>query len=67
MQSQEINKVNKPDLAKDKKQLTVTLFIGDKQIEELTPEQCERMAQKLSKTMNLYYSSHSTEFKGVKK
>ena len=66
MQSQEINKVNKPDLAKDKNQLTVTLFIGEKQIEELTPEQCERMAQRLSKTMSIYYSSHSKEYEGVR-
>ena len=67
MQSQEINKtekkVNAPGLAKDKKGLTVTLFIGEKQIDKLTAEQSERMADRLSKTMSRYYSSHLQEFK----
>ena len=71
MQSQEINnaevKVHKPDLAKEKKQLTVTFFIGEKQIDKLTTEQCNRMAERLSKTMSIYYSSHLDEFKDIKK
>lgn len=69
MQSQEINKevkVDKPDLAKEKKGLTVTLFIGDKQIEELTPEQSERLAKRLSKTMSGYYSAHPSEYQNLK-
>ena len=42
MQSQAINKgrVHTPDLAKEKKkELTVTLYIGGKQVETLTSEQ----------------------------
>lgn len=67
MQSQEIKnaevKVNKPDLAKDKKKLlTTTFYIGGKQIDKLTSEQCERMAERLGKAMSLYYSSHLDEF-----
>ena len=49
------------------KPLTVTLHIGDKQIEKLSPEQSERMAQRLSDTMSLYYSTHQTEFMKIKK
>ena len=72
MQSQEINnaevKVTTPDLAKDKKkkELTVTLFVGGKQIDTLTPEQKESMAQRLSKTMSSYYTAHIDEYKKIK-
>ena len=70
MQSQEINnsevKVHTPDLAKDKKnQLTVTLFVGGKQVDKLTAEQRERMAQRLSKTMSVYYTAHTDEFQKI--
>ena len=70
MQSQAMKntevKVSKPDLAKEKKGLTVTLFIGDKQIEELTPEQSERLAKRLSKMMSSYYSAHPSEYQKLK-
>ena len=49
-----------------RKPLTVTLHIGGKQIEELTAEQCERMAQRLSETMSRYYSLHPAEFAKLK-
>ena len=42
--------------------LTVTLHIGSKQIEKLTAEQCERMADRLSETMSRYYTAHSEEY-----
>ena len=71
MQSQEICKaevkVHTPDLAKDKKkQLTVTLHIGGKQVDTLSAEQRERMAQRLSKTMSNYYTVHSDEYQKIK-
>ena len=47
--------------------LTVTLHIGDKQIEKLTPEQSERMAERLSEAMSLYYTAHPTEYANLKK
>jgi hypothetical protein len=49
------------------KPLTVTLHIGGKQIDKLTAEQCERMAQRLTETMSLYYTSHADEFKKLEK
>ena len=49
------------------KPLTVTLHIGGKQIEKLTTEQCEQMAQRLSETMSRYYTSHSDEYQMIKK
>lgn len=49
------------------KPLTVTLHIGGKQIDKLTTEQCEQMAQRLSDTMSLYYTSHADEYQKIKK
>lgn len=49
------------------KPLTVTLHIGGKQIDKLTTEQCEQMAQRLSETMSLYYTSHADEYQKIKK
>ena len=48
------------------KPLTVTLHIGGKQVDKLTPEQCEKMAQKLSETMSRYYTSHADEYQKIK-
>lgn len=46
--------------------LTVTLHIGGKQVDSLTPEQSEKMAQRLSETMGLYYTKNLDEFKKIK-
>ena len=50
-----------------KRELTVTLHIGGKQVDKLTAEQSERMAQRLSETMSLYYSAHPEELSKLKK
>lgn len=49
------------------KPLTVTLHIGGKQVDTLTPEQRERMAQRLSEKMSLYYTAHMDEYQKIKK
>lgn len=49
------------------KPLTVTLHIGGKQVENLTNEQCEKISQRLSEAMSLYYTSHADEFQKIKK
>ena len=46
--------------------LTVTLHIGGKQVDTLTAEQTERMAERLSEAMSLYYTSHSEEYSKLK-
>ena len=48
------------------KPLTVTLHIGGKQVDNLTPEQSERFAQRLTETMGLYYTKNLDEFKKIK-
>ena len=42
--------------------LTVTFHIGGKQVDELTDDQIERMAERLSETMSIYYTAHPAEF-----
>lgn len=49
------------------KPLTVTLHIGGKQVDTLTPEQRERVAQKLSEVVSRYYSQHPDEYLKLKK
>lgn len=49
-----------------KKPLTGTIYIGGKQVEELTEEQLEKMAQRLSEAMSIYYTAHLDEFKKIK-
>ena len=49
------------------KELTVTLFIGDKPIETLTTEQRERMAERLSQAMSRYYTANPTEYNQLQK
>ena len=48
------------------KPLTGTIYIGGKQVDELTEEQLERMAQRLSEAMSIYYTSRLDEFKKIK-
>lgn len=46
--------------------LTVTLHIGGKQVDKLTAEQTERMANKLSDVMSIYYTANFAEFAKLK-
>jgi phenylpyruvate tautomerase PptA (4-oxalocrotonate tautomerase family) len=47
--------------------LTVTFHIGGKQVDKLTEEQKERMAQRLSEAMSTYYTAHPEEYAKIKK
>ena len=47
--------------------ITVTLHIGGKQVDTLTPEQRARMAQRLSEAMSLYYTAHPEEYQKLQK
>ena len=48
------------------KPLTATFFIGGKQVDRLTEEQLDKMAQKVGDTMSIYYTAHPDEFKKMK-
>ena len=48
--------------SKRSKPLTFTLHIGGKQVDTLTEEQREKLAQRLSEVMSRYYAAHPEEF-----
>lgn len=45
-----------------KKQLTYSFYIGGKPVDELTPEQMDRMAERIGKAMSTYYTAHPDEY-----
>lgn len=49
------------------KPLTVTFHVGGKQVDKLTTEQLDRMAQRLTESMSLYYTANPQEFIKLKK
>ena len=44
------------------KPLTCTFYIGGKQVDKLTPEQCEAVAQRFSEVTSRYYTQHPEEY-----
>lgn len=48
------------------KPLTFTIHIGGKQVDKLTEEQFEKMSQRLSEAMSVYYTAHPDEYKKIK-
>jgi hypothetical protein len=48
------------------KPLTFTLHIGGKQVDTLTEEQRQRLADRLSEAMSLYYTANPDEYKKIK-
>lgn len=49
-----------------KKELTCTFYIGGKQVDRLTPEQRDRMAQTIGNTMSTYYTARPDEYREIK-
>ena len=48
------------------KPLTFTIYVGGKQVDKLTEEQIEKIAQRISDVTSLYYSNHPEEYKKLK-
>lgn len=45
------------------KPLTVTFYVGGKQVDTLTEEQRARLADRLSEAMSIYYTAHPEEYR----
>ena len=54
-------------MAKRGKKLTCTFFVGETQVDKLSPEHLDKMAQRLSKVMSLYYTANIEEYKQLDK
>lgn len=53
-------------MARKEQTLTCTYFVGGKQVDRLTEEQCERMAQKVGEVLSIYYTAHPGEYAQIK-
>lgn len=53
-------------MARKEKPLTCTFFVGGKPIERLTPEQLDRMAERIGEVMSSYYSNHVDEYRNLR-
>lgn len=53
-------------MARKEQKLTCTFFVGGKQVDKLTPEYLDKMAQRLGEAMSIYYTVHMDEYKKLK-
>lgn len=53
-------------MARKEQKLTCTFYVGDKQVDKLTPEHIDKMAQRLGEVMSIYYTAHSDEYTQLK-
>lgn len=53
-------------MAAKQQKLTCTLFIGGKQVDKLTPEQLDRMVERLGEAMSTYYTQNISEYLKIK-
>ena len=47
-------------------ELTVSFHIGNKQVESLSGELINKMSERLTETMSLYYTAHPDEYLNLK-
>ena len=48
------------------KALTCTYYVSGKQVERLTPEHLDKMAQRIGETLSKFYSVHPDEYRKIK-
>lgn len=53
-------------MAKKEKKLTCTFFVNGVQVDKLSPEHLDKMAQRLGEVMSLYYTANIQEYKQLK-
>jgi hypothetical protein len=53
-------------MARKEKKLTCTFFVGDKQVDKLTPEYLEKLSERLGKVMSVYYTANFEEYQQLK-
>ena len=46
--------------------LTYSFYVGGVPVEKLTPEQTQRMAERIGDSLSLYYSAHPDEYRKLK-
>ncbi len=46
-----------------RKEITASFYIGDKKVDKLPEDYKEKMSQRLSETMSIYYAAHPDQFR----
>lgn len=46
--------------------LTCTFFVGGEPVEKLTPEQLDKISERLGEVMSTYYTAHPEEYAKIK-
>lgn len=46
--------------------LTCTFFVGGVPVEKLTPEQLDKISERLGEAMSTYYTAHPEEYAKIK-
>lgn len=52
-------------MAKTAQNLTYTIYVGGKQVDQLTPDQMDRMAERIGEAMSVYYTAHPQEYRQI--
>lgn len=47
------------------KKLTYTFYVGGRPVDKLTPEQVDKMAERIGEALSLYYSNHMDEYRKI--
>lgn len=52
-------------MPRTEQKLTYTIYVGGERVDKLTPEQLDRMAERIGEAMSLYYSNHPDEYRKI--
>ena len=53
-------------MARKEEKLTCTFFVGGTPVDKLTPEQLDKMAERIGEAMSTYYTAHPEEYARIK-
>ena len=53
-------------MARKEQKLTCTFYVNGVQVDKLTPEHLDKMAQRLGEVMSIYYTANINEYKALK-
>ncbi len=53
-------------MARKEQTLTCTFFVGGEPVEKLTPEQLDKISERLGEVMSTYYTAHPEEYAKIK-
>ena len=53
-------------MARTEQKLTCTFFVGGKPVDKLTPEQLDKISERLGEAMSIYYTAHPEEYAKIK-